>query len=327
MRGKKEEMNETELNLELYKKVYLIRKAEEKIREHYMEDEMKTPMHMSMGEEAIVAGVCQALNVEDQIFGTYRSHGIYLAKTGETDRFFAELYGKETGMAKGKAGSMHLSALDSNLLGTSAVVATTIPVAVGASFVNKQKNNGRLVAVFFGDGALDEGSFWESLNFACLKGLPIIFVCEDNGLAIHSPASDRQGYKSISDIVSKFKCNVFKEETTDPQVIYKLTCNAIQLQRNTHKPCFLHLKYYRYLEHVGINQDFKFGYRSEEEFKRWYEVDPVNLQRKKLLENAYSEKKIKKLERKIDKQIDNSVKLAQKAPFPDGSELFRGVYA
>jgi len=327
MRGKKEEMNETELNLELYKKVYLIRKAEEKIREHYMEDEMKTPMHMSMGEEAIVAGVCQALNVEDQIFGTYRSHGIYLAKTGETDRFFAELYGKETGMAKGKAGSMHLSAPGSNLLGTSAVVATTIPVAVGASFVNKQKNNGRLVAVFFGDGALDEGAFWESLNFACLKGLPIIFVCEDNGLAIHSPASDRQGYKSISDIVSKFKCNVFKEETTDPQVIYKLTCNAIQLQRNTHKPCFLHLKYYRYLEHVGINQDFKFGYRSEEEFKRWYEVDPVNLQRKKLLENAYSEKEIKKLERKIDKQIDNSVKLAQKAPFPDGSELFKGVYA
>ena len=327
MKEKKEEMNETDLNLELYKKVYLIRKAEEKIQEHYMEDEMKTPMHMSMGEEAIVAGVCQALNVEDQIFGTYRSHGIYLAKTGETDRFFAELYGKETGMAKGKAGSMHLSAPSSNLLGTSAVVATTIPVAVGASFVNKQKNNGRLVAVFFGDGALDEGSFWEGLNFACLKGLPIIFVCEDNGLAIHSPASDRQGYKSISDIVSKFKCNVFKEETTDPQVIYKLTCNAIQLQRNTHKPCFLHLKYYRYLEHVGINQDFKFGYRSEEEFKRWYEVDPVNLQRKKLLENAYSEKKIKKLERKIDKQIDNSVKLAQKAPFPDGSELFRGVYA
>ena len=327
MKEKKEEMNETELNLELYKKVYLIRKAEEKIQEHYMEDEMKTPMHMSMGEEAIVAGVCQALNAEDQIFGTYRSHGIYLAKTGETDRFFAELYGKETGMAKGKAGSMHLSAPDSNLLGTSAVVATTIPVAVGASFVNKLKNNGKLVAVFFGDGALDEGAFWESLNFACLKELPIIFICEDNGLAIHSPASDRQGYKSISDIVSKFKCNVFREETADPQVIYKLTYNVIQLQRNNHKPCFLHLKYYRYLEHVGINQDFKFGYRSEEEFKKWRKVDPVDLQRKKLLENAYSEEELKEIERKIDKQINDSVKLAQKAPFPDDSELFRGVYS
>jgi len=315
MKEKKEEMNEIELNLELYKKVYLIRSAEEKIQEHYMEDEMKTPMHMSMGEEAIVAGVCQALNAEDQVFGTYRSHGIYLAKTGETDRFFAELYGKETGMAKGKAGSMHLSA------------PTTIPVAVGASFVNKLKNNGKLVVVFFGDGALDEGAFWESLNFACLKELPIIFICEDNGLAIHSPSSDRHGYESISDIVSKFKCNVFMEETTDPQVIYKLTCNAIQLQRGTHKPCFLHLKYYRYLEHVGINKDFKFGYRSEEESKKWYIVDPVNLQRKKLLENACSEEELKEIEKKIDNQIDDSIKSAQKAPFPDDSELFKGVYS
>lgn len=315
------------LNVELYKKEYLIRKTEEKIREHYMEDEMKTPVHLSIGEEAIAAGVCQALNVGDQIFGTYRSHGIYLAKTGETDRFFAELYGKQTGIAKGKAGSMHISALESNFLGASAVVATTIPVAVGASFANKRKNNGKLVAVFFGDGALDEGAFWESLNFACLKALPILFVCEDNELAIHSPTSDRQGYKSISDIVSKFECNVFEKETTDPEVIYGLTCNAIQLQKNTHKPCFLHLKYYRYIEHVGINQDFKFGYRSEEEFKRWYKVDPVRLQRRKLLENAYSEEALQELEREIDKQIDISIKSAKKAPFPEGSELFKEVYA
>ena len=320
-------MKEIELNVELYKKVYLIRNTEEKIREHYMEDEMKTPVHLSIGEEAVAAGVCQALNAEDQIFGTYRNHGIYLAKTGETDRFFAELYGKRTGIANGKAGSMHASAPESNFLGASAVVATTIPVAVGASFVNKRKNNGKLVAVFFGDGALDEGAFWESLNFACLKGLPILFVCEDNGLAIHSPTSDRQGYRSISDIVSKFECNVFEEETTDPEVIYRLTCNTIRMQKNTHKPCFLHLKYYRYIEHVGINQDFKFGYRSEEEFKRWYKVDPVRLQRKKLLENAYSEGELQELESEIDNQIDNSIKLAKKAPFPDGSELFKEVYA
>ena len=326
MKEIKEEINETELNLKLYKKVYLIRKAEEKIQEHYMEDEMKTPMHMSMGEEAIVTGVCQALNAEDQIFGTYRSHGIYLAKTGETDKFFAELYGKETGMAKGKAGSMHLSALASNFLGSSAVVATTIPVAVGASFVNKLKNNGKLVAVFFGDGALDEGAFWESLNFACLKKLPIIFVCEDNGLAIHSFNSDRQGYKSISDVVSKFKCNVFREKTTDPQVIYRLTCNAIQLQRDTHKPCLLHLKYYRYLEHVGINEDFDAGYRSKDEFEEWYKVDPVNLQRKKLLELGYNDAEIQKVEGDINTQIEKSIKLAQKAPFPDGSEVYKEVY-
>lgn len=316
-----------DLNVELYKKVYLIRRTEEKIREHYMEDEMKTPVHLSIGEEAIAAGVCQALNAEYQIFGTYRNHGIYLAKTGETDKLFAELYGKQTGIAKGKAGSMHLSAPEANFLGSSAVVATTIPVAVGTAFANKWKNNGKLTVVFFGDGTLDEGVFWESLNFACLKKLPVIFVCEDNGFAIHSPTSEREGYNDICEIVSKFECNVFREETTDPEVIYRLTCKAIQMQRDNHKPCFIHLKYYRYFEHVGINQDFEFGYRSEEEFKRWYKVDPVNLQRKKLLENGYSEEKVQELEREINRQIENSIKLAKIAPFPDESELLKDVYA
>ena len=318
--------NRIGLNLELYKKGYLIRRTEEKIREYYLENEMKTPVHLSIGEEAIAAGVCQALSIEDQIFGTYRNHGIYLARTGETDKFFAELYGKQTGAARGKAGSMHISAPESNFLGSSAVVASIIPVAVGASFVNKRKNNRKLVAVFFGDGALDEGSFWESLNFACLKELPVMFVCEDNGLAIHSPISDRQGYGCIDDIVSRFHCNVLKEETTDPEAIYRLTCDAVHLVKNNHKPCFLHLKYYRYLEHVGINQDFEFGYRSKEEFERWYKMDPVNLQRKKLEENGYPEEVIQQLEKQINKQIDDSIELAKKAPFPDESELFEDVY-
>ena len=139
------------LNLELYKKLYLIRRAEERIRQHYMEDEMKTPMHMSMGEEAIAVGVCHALKAEDQVFGSYRSHAIYLAKTQNTDDFFAEMYGKDTALLKGKGGSMHMCAPDSGFMGTSAIVASIIPVAVGAAFANKQKGNGKLVAVFFGD--------------------------------------------------------------------------------------------------------------------------------------------------------------------------------
>jgi len=320
-------MDKAKLNLELYKKLFLVRRSEETIRKHYMEDEMKTPVHLSIGEEAIAVGVCQALGKGEQIFGTYRNHGIYLAKTGETDKFFAELYGRQTSITKGKAGSMHLSFPEKNFLGASAVVATIVPVAVGAALANKYKNNRKLVLVFFGDGTLEEGAFWESLNFACLKKLPVIFVCEDNGLAIHAHTFQRQGFKSITDIVSKFDCNVFKDKTTDPEVIYKLTCDVIKKQRNTGKPCFIHLKYYRYYEHVGINQDFKFGYRSEEEFKEWYKVDPINLQRKKLLKIGFTEKEIKELEIKIDNQIEESVKLAKKAPFPDGSELLRDVYA
>lgn len=316
-----------EINLALYKKVYLIRKAEEKIREHYNEDEMKTPMHMSMGEEAIAVGVCHALKAEDQIFGTYRSHAIYLAKTGDADNFFAEMYGKDTSLQKGKGGSMHLCAPESGFMGTSAIVGSIIPVAVGAAFANKRNGNGKLVAVFFGDGATDEGVFWESLNAACLMKLPILFVCEDNGLAVHTPASKRHGYTSITDIVSKFNCNVFKENTTDAEAIYELTCKAIELTEKTQRPSFLHLKYYRYLEHVGVNEDFDAGYRSRDEFEEWYKMDPVNLQRKKLLESGYNEAEIQKIERDIDAQIEKSIKLAQKAPFSDRNELHKEIYA
>ena len=316
----------TEINLALYKKVYLIRRTEEKIREHYNEDEMKTPMHMSMGEEAIAVGVCHALKPEDQIFGTYRSHAIYLAKTGDTDNFFAEMYGKDTSLQKGKGGSMHLCAPESGFMGTSAIVGSIIPVAVGAAFANKQKNNGKLIAVFFGDGATDEGDFWESLNVACLMKLPLLFVCEDNGLAVHTPTSKRHGYASITDIVSKFNCNVFKKNTTDAEAIYELTRKAIKLIKTTQMPCFMHLRYYRYLEHVGVNEDFNAGYRSREEFEEWLKLDPINLQRKKLLEHGIKEEEIMKIEREIDNQIENSIKLAKKAPFAPSDELFKEVY-
>jgi len=320
-------MERMELNLALYKKVYLIRKAEGKIREHYNEDEMKTPMHMSTGEEAIAVGICHSLKAGDQVFGTYRSHAIYLAKTGDTDNFFAEMYGKDTSLQKGKGGSMHLCAPESGFMGTSAIVGSIIPVAVGAAFANQRNGNGKLVAVFFGDGATDEGVFWESLNVACLMKLPLLFVCEDNGLAVHTPKSHRHGHNSITDVVSQFNCSVFKEKTTDVEVIYELTCNAIRLLKKNQKPCFLHLEYYRYLEHVGINEDFDSGYRSKDEFEKWYKVDPVNLQRKKLLELGCDETEVKKMESDIDTQIEKSIKLAQKAPFPDGSELYKEIYA
>ncbi len=316
-----------ELNLQLYKKMYLARKTEEKICEHYHENEMKTPVHLSVGEEAIAAGVCHALRPSDQLFGTYRSHGIYLARTEETDEFFAELYGKKAGLAKGKAGSMHLSAPEVGFLGTSAIVGSIIPVAVGAAFANKRKGNGKIVAVVFGDGAIDEGVFWESLNVSCLMKLPILFVCEDNDLAVHTHKAFRHGYSSITNIVTQFDCNVLKSETTDVEVVYKLTSEAIKLIEENQKPCFLYLEYYRYLEHVGINEDFHCEYRSKEEFEEWYKVDPVNLQRKKILKLGLGEEGLLEIETTIDQQVENSIKQARKAPFPDRDELYKDVYA
>jgi TPP-dependent pyruvate/acetoin dehydrogenase alpha subunit len=314
------------VNLELYKKLYLVRRVEETIQKHYMEDEMKTPMHMSMGEEAIAIGVCHALGKEDQVFCSYRSHAIYLAKTQNTDDFFAEMYGKDTAPLKGKGGSMHMCDPDSGFMGTSAIVASIIPVAVGAAFANKQKENGKIAAVFFGDGAIDEGNFWESLNVACLMKLPVLFICEDNGFAVHTPPSMRHGYESISDIVSRFNCNVLKEDTTDAEVIYKLTQKAIKLTKTNQMPCFMYLKYYRYLEHVGVNEDFDAGYRSRDDFKEWFKKDPVNIQREKMTLKYGVEQDVVKIERELDNQIENSLKLAREAPFPKASELYTDVF-
>ncbi|TRZ96034.1 thiamine pyrophosphate-dependent dehydrogenase E1 component subunit alpha [bacterium] len=314
------------LNLELYRKLYTVRKTEECIREHYAENEMKTPMHMSMGEEAIAVGVCHALKKEDQVFGTYRSHAIYLAKTLDTDDFFAEMYGKDTALLKGKGGSMHLFASEFGFMVTSAIVASNIPVAIGAAFANKQKRNGKLVAVFFGDGALGEGNFWESLNVACLMELPVLFICEDNDLAIHTPARERQGFNSIAKIAAKFNCNVLKSDSTDAEIIYKLTRRAIKLIRDTKMPSVLYLKYYRYLEHVGVNEDFDAGYRSKSEFEKWFKNDPVSLQRAKLLRRGFK-KQVLGIEKRVEKQIENSLRLAKAAPFAEIKELYRGVFA
>ena len=320
-------MDRMKLNIELYKKIYLIRRSEEKIKKHFYEDEMKTPVHLSVGEEAIAAGVISALDKKDQFLGTYRSHGIYLARTGETDKFFAELHGKETGVVKGKAGSMHLCAPEMGFLGASAIVGSIIPVGVGAAFANKYLNNKKIVSVFFGDGAVDEGVFWESLNLACLMKLPILFVCEDNELAVFTKATDRQGYKSFTDIVSKFDCSVFEGNTTDVEEIYNITNKAIKAIKQKDKPTFLHLKYYRYLEHVGVNEDFDAGYRSKKEFEKWFEKDPIKIQRKKLLKLECSEEEIKDIEKKIDEQINSSYVKAQMDPFPKEDELCYEVFA
>jgi len=312
--------------LEIYKTLYLIRGSEELIINHYKENEMKTPMHMSMGEEAIVVAIVAALQKKDLVFGTYRSHALYLAKTGDIDGFFAELYGKVTGSARGKAGSMHLAKPSKNMMLTSAVVGTTIPVAVGAALSNKIQKNNRIVATFFGDGAIDEGVFWESLNFACLKQLPILFVCEDNNLAIHSHIKERQGYRSIEQVVSQFNCLVGSSETTDVFEIYKLTANILEKMKKSGKPAFLHLKYYRYLEHVGVQEDFSSNYRSREEYLRWKKVDPILIARKYLLKTGVKEEEIVIMEKNINLKLQKSINKAKNALYPEETELFTDIY-
>ena len=317
----------SELALRLYRTVFLIRCAEDAIIRYYPENEMKTPMHMSMGEEAIVAGVCHALAPADQALGTYRSHALYLAKTlGDTDGFFAELYGKETGCARGKAGSMHLSSPEHGLLACSAIVGSSIPVAVGAAFAHKYRGDGRRVAAFFGDGAMDEGVFWESLNFASLHGLPVLFICEDNSLAVHTQRHNRHGFRAIGPTIAQFECNVVERDTTDVQEVHDTTRSTLALMQENGRPAFLRFRYYRYLEHVGINPDFDAGYRSIEEFHPWNQRDPVAVQRRNLLAFGVPESTIVELETAVSRQVQASVEKAKSARFASPSEIYAGVF-
>jgi pyruvate dehydrogenase E1 component alpha subunit len=326
-RKKRAAMTNIDLNKELYKKIYLMRKAEEKIQEVYHTDVMKTPVHLSLGEESIVAGVCQALSADDQVYGTCRGHALYLARSDDLDAFYGELCGKVTGVAKGKAGSMHISCPESGFMASSAIVSSIIPVALGAAFAAKYKKNNHIVAVFFGDGATEEGVFWETLNMACLKKLPILFVCEDNSLAIHAQIKDRQNY-SIPEAVRSFGLSVHSDDTTDAERIYSITEQAVQDIKKTDVPCLLHLKYHRYLEHVGVNEDYSAGYRGQKnDYADWYARDPVLLQREKLKLLRITEDEIKLMESAIDQAINESAKLAIDAPLPGSDELFKDVYA
>ena len=318
-------MSYLDLDIELYRKMYMIYKSELEIIKYYPDDEMRTPMHMSQGQEAISVGVCHALQPEDQVFATYRSHAAFLAKTGDIKAFFAELYGKVSGTAYGKAGSMHLSKPSQGHMLSSAIVASSIPVAVGAAFANKFKRNNLISCVFFGDGALEEGSFWESLNLACVMNLPVLFVCENNGYAVHTPKHIRQSYESINRILNQFGCTNYERTLVDVNDIYKTTLKAIKRIYETGKPSFFHIHCIRNLEHVGINTDFHVGYRAKDESYLSCINSTFRRQREKIIESSESLAYVLDLEKEVNHEILESIELAMRAGFPNTNQLTKGI--
>jgi len=311
----------------LYRTLLLIRQAEEAIRKHYASDDMKTPVHLGIGGEGISVGVCHCLPAQANTFGTYRNHALYLARTGDLDGFFAELFGKATGPGKGKAGSMHLCRPDSGLMATSAVVATTIPLAVGAALANSYRKDPTPVAVFFGDGAVEEGVFWESINFACLHRLQILFVCEDNGLAIHAHASERRGYRSLIEALQGFRCTAATADGSDLTTVVEATRNVLSRMIADHQPGFLHLPYFRLLEHVGIQEDFSAGYRSRPSSEEWKQADPMERLRRELSALGYPLSELEAVKTSIDDRIAASIARARAAAFPSAEALYQDVLA
>ena len=306
----------------MYHLLYRIRRVEEEIARVYPTNKIKSPVHLSIGQEAISVGVCLALEPKDIVFGTYRGHALYLAKGGNLKKMIAELYGKATGCAKGKGGSMHLIDVSAGVMGGSAVVGTTIPQAVGYAYALKIKRSRSVVVSFFGDGAVDEGVFHESMNFAALKNLPIIFVCENNFYAIHTHQMQRQANSKIWERALSYGMPAERIEGNDVFTIYQKVLKTVKaIRKGVDGPFFFECMTYRLKEHVGPNEDYHLGYRTRDEAKPWIKNDP--LQKLALLIKT---KKCQKIEKEVEKEIREAFDFAEKSPFPNDSELFTDVF-
>ena len=310
----------------VYRSLRLIRRVEEEVARIYPSDKIKSPVHLSIGQEAVAVGICDALNEDDIMSATYRGHAGYLAKGGDLKQMMAELYGKGTGCAGGKAGSMHLVDMNAGVLGMSAVVGTTVPIAAGYGFALKREGQGkdecRIAASFMGDGATEEGVFSETLNFSALHKLPVLFICENNGFAIHSPTSNRWATEALCERVATYGIPTY--EITDGNVfsIRNTAEKAIAEIRAGGGPQFMECKTYRWREHVGPNEDYDDGYRSRDDFKPWLEDDQV-ARTGDMMDAAERDD----IDADIEKQITEAVEFAEQSPWPDPEELFSHVFA
>ncbi len=301
---------------ELFYKALRIRLVEERIIELYPSDKIQSPVHLSIGQEAVAVGVCQPLMLTDLLFGSYRSHAFYLAKGGNLCEMFAELYGKTTGCGGGKAGSMHLAAPEVNFMGSSAVVASTISHAVGAALAARRLEKDQVIVAVFGDGGTEEGVYHESLNFAALHRLPVIFCCENNGLAVHSKLSARQSYRITEHVGSYGVPAIYCADGHDFLKVYKIFSKIVDEVHRSRQPRFIEIQTYRYKEHVGPGEDYEAGYRSIDELESWQAKDPLIL----------NQQLVAKYRPAIIREIDLAVEFAEMSPCPGSEQLLSDVF-
>jgi len=305
-----------------------IRLVEEEIARVYPEQEIRCPVHLSIGQEAIAAGICAHLSSDDIVLSNHRSHGHYLAKGGSLKRMIAELYGRETGCCNGKSGSMHLIDISQGFLGAVPIVGSCIPIATGVAFGTKLKKKDAITAVFFGDGTVEEGVFHESLNFASLKKLPIIFICENNFFSVYSPLSVRQPPgREIYSLAKSHNIESFQGDGNDVLEVYQLMKKAIEIIRSGNGPVFLELKTYRWREHCGPYYDNNIGYRTEDEYNAWKERCPIGTFTRYLVSNGIlNDAGIEDLTREIMTNVEEAFAFARESPFPGPELLMKDIY-
>ena len=299
------------------------------IVENYNNWKMRCPVHLSIGQESSAVGICANLKKNDEVVTAHRSHAHYLAKGGSLEKMIAELHGKETGCAEGLGGSMHLIDLNQNITAAVPIVGSTIPIGVGKAWANKLNSANNIVVIFFGDGATEEGVFFESLDFAVLKNLKILFVCENNKYSVYSSLKKRQSKKrNLIKIAKAMGLNTQLFKDHDVLNIYKKTKKIIKTIKKKSVPYLIQINTWRYLEHCGPNYDDNLGYREKRDKIYWAKKDQIfkyeNLLKKKGLIKTQD---IIDMKYKLQNEINRAFKFAEKSKFPSKKILKKYIYS
>ncbi|MCB9358491.1 thiamine pyrophosphate-dependent dehydrogenase E1 component subunit alpha [Candidatus Woesearchaeota archaeon] len=312
-----------EQSLAFYKDMLRIRKFEEAISDVSEDKEIKTPCHLYIGQEAIAVGACRAVEKEDYAFAFYRGHGHYIAKGGDTKKMVAEIFCKSTGCCKGRGGSMHLISPEVNLFGSTAIVAGQIAPAAGVALSSKLRDDKKVTLLFFGEGATEEGVFSEIVNFASLKKLPLIMICENNNAAAHMKLSERQ---PIDDMYLKTEPYMpsFQIDGNDVIEVYSKVKEAAERARDGQGPTFIECMTFRWKGHVGPLLDIDKGLRTAQEIDSWKAKDP--LLNKDIL-SGLLDSEIRDIELEVDDEVKQAFRFARESSKPDPATLLDDIYA
>ena len=311
----------------LYRKMLTIRLFEEKIQDLYARGSVPGLAHLYVGEEAVAVGVCANLRRQDYITSTHRGHGHVIAKGAELKYMMAELFGKKTGYCKGKGGSMHIADVDLGILGANGIAGGGIPIAVGAALSSKMRKTDQVTVCFFGDGASNNGTFHEGLNFASVHRLPVVFVCENNLYGISVSQKQHQAIQDISIRASAYNMSGITIDGNDVIAVFDASGKAIQRARAGEGPTLIECKTYRWRGHHEGDPNQGRRYRTVEEVKKWMEACPIKRFEESLLkERLLTKGKIKGVREEIEKKINEAVEFAVQSPFPEPQGIYEDVY-
>lgn len=313
--------------IELYSVMVKIRMFEERVQDLYARGMIPGLAHLYIGEEAVAAGVCGALQREDYITSTHRGHGHVIAKGADIRYMMAELFGKTTGYCKGKGGSMHIADMTMGILGANGIAGGGLPIAVGAAFSAKYRGSGQIVACFFGDGSSNNGTFHESLNFASLHKLPVIFVCENNLYGISVSQRMHQPIQDIAIRATSYDMPGVVVDGNDAIAVYEASMKAAKRARAGEGPTLIECKTYRWRGHHEGDPNLGARYRDKDEIEQWKKRCPIKRLEGRLLEERWlSRRKMEEIQKEIVRELDEAVSFAQQSAYPAPEDIFTDVY-